>query len=74
MTDPSSPVVPVPLTTTQATLPTLGSIVGGALGSILAAKLAPGDPLVGPAIITAVSGLFTGLFHLLGTKLGMAAL
>jgi hypothetical protein len=74
VTDPAAPDTQKPLTTTQATLPTLGSILGSALGTIVAAKIAPGDALFGPAIISAVTGLFTGLFHLIGTKLGLATL
>ncbi len=75
MTDPTPPVTtPVPLTATQATLPTLGSIIGSALGALITAKVAPHDPLVGSTIVTLTTGLITGLFHLVGTKLGLAAL
>ncbi len=54
-----------------AAIPTLGSIVGSVLGSVVAAKTGMGaDPVVGATIITAITGVVTGLFHWLGTKIG----
>ncbi len=70
MTDPTPPSPPIALTTTQAAAPTLGSIIGSALGAYLTSKLAPSDPLLGSALVSVVTGVVTGLFHLVATKLG----
>jgi hypothetical protein len=77
MTDPapSSPPVapaaaPAPLSTTQATLPTLGAVVGTALGRLVSAKLGFTDPLLGDTITTIVAGAVTAAFHWAGTKFG----
>jgi cobalamin synthase len=72
----ASPVPPTAspsLTAAQATLPTLGATLGATVGAVVGAKLAPGDALVGHAISVAVTALFTGLFHYIGTKLGLAS-
>lgn len=70
MTDPVPTPAPVPLTTTQVALPTLGATVGSALGQYLSAKLGFTDPLLGSTITTLTTGLVTALFHWAGTKLG----
>lgn len=67
---PPSAAAPAPLTTTQAAMPTLGAVVGAAIGKLISAKLGFTDPLVGDTIVTLASGAFTALFHLLGTKFG----
>jgi hypothetical protein len=74
VTDPT-PVTPSPpLNVTQTAAPTFGAIVGSALGAFLESKLAPGDPLLGHTIVTLVTAVVTGLFHLAATKLGSLAI
>jgi hypothetical protein len=74
MTDPTPAPSPAPLNATQAAAPTFGSIIGSALGAYLTSKLAPSDPLLGSTIVTLVTGVVTGLFHLVATKLGSLAI
>jgi cobalamin synthase len=59
-----------PQTATQNTLPTLGSIFGSVLGSVLATKTKL-DPVSAATVIAGCTALATGLFHLLGSKLGV---
>lgn len=61
---------PAPLTTTQATLPTFGAVVGGSLGAYLSSKLGAADPLLGHVVTVTTTALVTALFHWVGTKLG----
>lgn len=70
MTDPVAAPAPVPLTTTQATLPTIGAVVGTAIGKLISAKLGFSDPLIGDTITTVVAGAVTAAFHWAGTKFG----
>lgn len=58
------------LTTTQASMPTLGAVIGSALGAYVSSKLGLSDPLSGHAIVVVTTGLATALFHWVGTKLG----
>jgi hypothetical protein len=70
---PSSPpdsAQPAPLNPTQATLPTIGAIVGSALGKLISAKLGFTDPLIGNTIDVVAAGLVTAVFHWVGTKFG----
>lgn len=71
---PSSPPPATTPTATavNATAPTLGSLLGSALGVFLATKSGAADPLVGNAIVVATTTFVTGLFHWLGGKLGVA--
>lgn len=71
-TDPVPPSSPVssPLTPAQAAMPTIGSIVGAAVGKLISAKLGFTDPLVGDTIVTVAAGVVTALFHWAGTTLG----
>lgn len=66
---PGAPV-PAPLNPTQASLPTVGAIVGAALGKLIGAKLGFTDPLIGDTITTVAAGAVTALFHWVGTKFG----
>lgn len=52
--------------------PTLGSIIGGALGIVAATKLGlnPTD-ITGGAVVSGIAGLFTALFHWGSQKLGV---
>lgn len=62
---------PGPAPPTPAAIPTLGSILGSVLGTVVVAKTGLGaDPILGGTVITAITGLFTGVFHWLGTKIG----
>lgn len=57
--------------TTPAALPTLGSILGSVLGTVVVAKTGLGaDPVLAGTVLTGITGVFTGLFHWLGTKIG----
>lgn len=66
---PSTP--PAPLNGVQMTMPTLGAILGSALGQYLSVKAGSTDPLMGQAIVTATSALVTGVFHWAGLKIGL---
>ena len=70
-TTPAPAAIPNPsLTTTQATLPTLGAVVGSALGAFINSKLGALDPLLGSTVVTVTTALVTALFHWAGTRLG----
>lgn len=57
--------------TTPPALPTLGAMLGSIVASVLLANgKISSDPMLGGAIITSITGLFTAGFHWLGTKLG----
>jgi len=73
----STPVSPTPPpanagTPTQASMPTLGSILGTAAG-VAAAGAFHLDPtgLYGGALVSAIVGLFTAAFHWFSTKLNI---
>jgi hypothetical protein len=55
-------------------MPTLGAVVGSALGAFINSKLGPLDPLLGPTVVTVTTAMVTALFHWFGTKLGGLAL
>jgi hypothetical protein len=71
MTDAQAASKSVPLTATQATLPTLGATLGSAVGALLSAKIGGADPLIGHTITSVTTLIFTALFHWAGTKLGL---
>lgn len=69
--EPSSAVpASTPLTTTQATLPTLGAAVGGAIATLINSKLGALDPILSGTVTTVTVAAVTALFHWFGTKLG----
>jgi uncharacterized membrane-anchored protein len=60
---------PAPVTATQASLPTVGSLVGSALGSVLADQLGL-DAVNAASVIAGCTALMTAAFHWIGSKLG----
>jgi cobalamin synthase len=70
---PSQPPTTITSSPTTATMPTLGSIVGSVVGSIIVAKTGQTtDPVTSGGIIATATAFFTGLFHWLGSKLGVS--
>jgi cobalamin synthase len=65
------PVTAPPLTGAQATMPTLGSILGSIGGTLLAAKIGATDPLISNSIVVGTTAFVTGFFHWLGQKFGV---
>lgn len=63
------PLQPPP-SVTQRTLPTVGSILGSVLGSVVVTK-AGLDPVTGTTVLAGLTALVTGLFHWLGSKIGV---
>jgi hypothetical protein len=61
---------PTPLTPTQASLPTIGAVLGSGLGSVLVDKLGL-DPVAAGSVIAGCTALATALFHWIGSKLGV---
>lgn len=59
-----------PLTPTQASLPTIGSILGSVLGSTVVDKFGL-DPVSAASVIAGLTALGTALFHWIGSKLGV---
>jgi hypothetical protein len=66
---------PVPASGSVNAAPTIGALIGGAAGVVVASKLGvnPADP-TGIAVVSTVSGLLTMLFHWLGIKTGLPGL
>lgn len=57
--------------TTPAALPTLGSMLGSLVGTVIVAKTGlAADPVLAGTVLTGLAGLFTGVFHWLGTRIG----
>lgn len=72
-TIPEPAPLPPPMTAGQITAagaPTLGAVVGSALGALIVAKLGTTDAVLGPSIVAAVTAGMTALFHWLGEKIG----
>ena len=63
MADPNAPQVNVPVAT-----PTIGAIIGGIAGMAIATKVP--DPIAQNAIMGAVAGFVTWLFHFAHSKIG----
>lgn len=63
--------IKTPTVNVGATTPTVGAVIGGALGTLLNAKLGTlADPVLGGSIASFCSGLFAALFHWAHSKLG----
>jgi len=63
---------PKPAATLAAkTMPTLGSIIGSALGAAIAAGFKVTDPVTVASIVTVLTAGTTSLFHWLGNKIGV---
>jgi hypothetical protein len=62
--------VQAPLTSGQATAPTLGATLGSAVGALIAAHLGPVGPLLASTVTMVTTAAFTALFHWAATKLG----
>jgi hypothetical protein len=60
-----------PTTLAAKTLPTLGSIIGSAVGAAIAAGFKFTDPVTVAAIVTVVTAGTTALFHWVGSKIGV---
>jgi hypothetical protein len=68
MNTPTPAIAPPP---SPAAMPTLGSILGSVLGSVIVAKTGLSvDPVLAGSVITGITGVFTGLFHWIGTRIG----
>jgi cobalamin synthase len=73
----NTPIPPVPGPVTmhpaQPVMPTFGSIIGSALGAVIVSKTGlQSDPVVAGTVVSGTTAFFTGLFHWLGTKLGVS--
>lgn len=66
--------VPSPAPATSGpTMPTLGSVLGSVVGSVIVTKTGQAsDPITAGSIVAATTAFFTGLFHWIGSKLGIA--
>lgn len=66
---------PVPASTTNVA-PTVGSLIGGAVGLLVASKLNlnPLDPVTGGPVVVSIGTVMTALFHWLGKLTGMPGL
>ncbi len=64
---------PAPPGGTLTAAPTLGSIIGSVLGTVMVGATGVHDPLLAGGIVTGITGLFTGLFHWLGSKIGQSS-
>lgn len=60
-----------PPSTTHPTAPTLGAVIGAAIGTALVTVTGlEKQPVLAGALVTGVVGLFTSVFHWIGTKAG----
>jgi hypothetical protein len=67
----NNPVGPPSKPATNSAAPTLGAVLGSVLGGVIAAKTGLAtDPGLGVPLVSGITGLVTGLFHWLGTKIG----
>lgn len=66
---------PVPAPSTTNVAPTIGSLVGGVAGLVVASKLGL-NPVeaTGGSVVVSVGTLITALFHWLGGKTGIPGL
>jgi len=60
-----------PTTLASKTMPTLGSIIGSALGAALAAGFKITDPMTVATVVTVMTAGTTALFHWVGSKIGV---